>query len=92
MGWEKGWFEARLGKSERDSRFYFFLFFSLNYFTVARARVLFLLFSQTTEEKRGGGKNKKKGKKDSRTYEKCIKDRYANFNLYKLGLDTIDRN
>lgn len=61
VGWEKGWFEARLGKSERDSRFYFFLFFSLNYFTVARACVLFLLFSQTTEEKRGE-KEQKKGK------------------------------
>lgn len=53
----------RLGseESERDSRFYFFLFFSLNYFTVARACVLFLLFSQTTEEKRGE-KEQKKGK------------------------------
>lgn len=55
----------RLGskESERDSRFYFFLFFSLNYFTVARARVLFLLFFSNNGREEGGKRTKKRERK-----------------------------
>lgn len=71
--------------------FIFSFFFFKLFYRCTSPRSLSSFFANNGREE-GGGKNKKKGKKDSRTYEKYIKDRYANFNLYKLGLDTIDRN